>query len=150
MTIRNNIFNTLDPALHDHSSIYTNSRDVEISGNFFYGTTVYGAAIETHGDRALVTGNKVYGHYHGANIVSSNTEFRGNAVFCGVNIVVLWSLPPEGLHDVTIRDNRLYCPRPDYWQSLIGIRVPAQYPRPVIEEPSSQLPFVRITVVGNQ
>lgn len=148
--IRNNIFKTTDPALHDHSSVYTNSRDVQITGNFFYGSTVYGAAIETHGDRALIAGNKVYGYYRGANIVSSTTEFSGNAVFCGVNLVALWSLPPDGLHDVTIRDNRLYYPQPGYWQALLGIRIPDQYLRPVIEEPSSQLPFVRITVEGNR
>jgi hypothetical protein len=148
--VAGNIFKTLDPGLHDHSSIYTNSLDVSITGNFFYGSSVYGAAIETHGDRAQITGNKVYGYYRGANIVSADTVFSGNTVFCGVNLVDLWSLAPEGLHDVVVVDNRLYYPAAAYWQQLIGIRIPAQYLQPVIYEPGAQVPFVRISVSGNQ
>lgn len=145
-----NIFKTVDAARHDHSSVYTNSTDVTISGNSFYGTDVYGAAIETHGDRARITGNKVYGYYRGANIVSANTEFSNNAVFRGVNLADLWSLAPDGLHDVHVTDNRNYYPAPDYWQALIGVRIPAEYLRAVIYEPGAQRPFLRIWVSGNQ
>src|SRR6185312_6974931 len=98
---------------------------------------------------AQITGNKIYGYYRGANIVSTYTVFSGNSVFRGVNLVDLWSLAPEGLHDVEVRDNRNYYPAPAYWQALLGIKIPAQYLQSVIYEPGAQVPFVRITVSGN-
>ncbi|MEV6872102.1 right-handed parallel beta-helix repeat-containing protein [Amycolatopsis sp. NPDC051128] len=147
--ITGNIFKTVDRERHDHSSIYTNSQYVTIAGNYFVGTDVTGAAIETHGAYAQITGNRVYGYYRGANIVSTYTVFSGNAVFCGVNLVALWSLAPEGLHDVEVRDNRNYYPLPAYWQALIGLKVPAQYLQSVIYVPGAQVPFVRISIAGN-
>ncbi|MDT7725570.1 MAG: hypothetical protein QOI21_2146 [Actinomycetota bacterium] len=145
-TISNNRFETIDIAKHDHSSVYLHSTEVIVSNNVFIGSSVYGAAVDTHGENIQILNNSVSGYYRGMNVVSPNTLVANNTVSMAVNVVDLWSVANEGpLHDVTIKDNTLY-PAVDYWLAFLNLKVPALYTTPVIYDYTSTMPFIRITV----
>jgi hypothetical protein len=152
VTISGNAFRTTDAPMHDHSSIYTDGTGAVISNNTFTGHAAYATAIETHGDKATVTGNHVRGYYKAANIVSSDTTFKGNHVTRAANPVDLWSVAPTALHNVKITGNVLNRDRA-YWKKAlarIGRVIPApRYTQQVIREASSTLPFHNIDVHGN-
>jgi hypothetical protein len=152
VTISGNAFRVIDAPMHDHSSIYTSGIGTVISGNTFTGSAAYATAIEVHGDRVRVTGNRVSGYYKAANIVAADTLFRGNHVSGAANPVDLWSIAPTALRNVTITGNVLNR-NEAYWKSVLarlGRRMPApRYTRQVIREATSTLPFYNITVRGN-
>jgi len=152
VTISGDTFKTTDAPMHDHSSIYTDGTGAVISNNTFTGRAAYATAIETHGDNATVTGNHVRGYYKAANIVSSDTTFKGNHVTRAANPVDLWSVAPTALHNVKITGNVLNRDRA-YWKKAlarIGRVIPApRYTQQVIREASSTLPFHNIAVHGN-
>ena len=147
ITISNNTFQTIDPALHDHSSIYTHSNDVTITGNTFTGSNIYGAAIETHGDRATVTGNKIQGYYRATNLTSNDTLFAGNTVTDGVNIADLWSL--GGLSNVVVRDNVMTRSNWTAWVQILHHSIPAEFRQLVIYDPTTPTGFRNITITNN-
>jgi hypothetical protein len=137
---------------HDHSSVYTSGIGATICNNTFTGSHDI-AAIETHGDQASVTGNKVRGYYHGTNIVSSDTTFSRNTVMGALAPVDLWSTVAPGLHDVTVTGNRLNRDLPGWARVLrrLGLPMPpAQATRPVIRDAASTFPFSQITIGGNR
>ena len=145
-TISHNRFETFDIAKHDHSSVYLHSTEITVANNVFIGNSVYGAAVDTHGENIRILNNSISGYYRGMNVVSSNTLVANNTVSMAVNVIDLWSVANEGpLHDVTIKDNTLY-PAVDYWLAFLNLKVPALYTTPVIYDYTSTMPFDRITV----
>src|SRR5258708_33401507 len=108
VTIRGNLFKTINNPLHDHSTIYTSGTGTVVSNNTLTGKVMLdAAAIEVHGDKVSVTGNHVRGYYKAANIVASNTTFKGNHVSAAANPVDLWSVAPTALRNVTVTGNVL-------------------------------------------
>jgi hypothetical protein len=152
VTISQNTFQTIDSPMHDHSSIYTSGTGALISGNVFHGTAAYATAIETHGDQAVISGNRISGYYKAANITSSNTSFTDNHVTGAANPVDLWSCSAPGLHDVTVSGNVLNR-NLGYWKKVLanlGRAMPAaQYTQQVTKDPSSTFPFTSISIHGN-
>jgi len=153
VTISGNEFMAINTPGHDHSSIYTSGTGTIIRNNTFTGTAMYdSAAIEVHGDRVSITGNRVRGYYKAANIVSSDTTFSGNQVIGAANPVDLWSTVSPGLHDVTVTGNVLNR-NLSYWAQLLqqlGGQIPAvRYTQQVIRDATSTFPFSRITIRGN-
>jgi hypothetical protein len=149
---RNQFTGGITSPWHDHSSVYTSGTGTTISNNTFTGSHDI-AAIETHGDQASVTGNKVRGYYHGINIVSSDTTFSRNTVMGALAPVDLWSIVAPGLHDVTVTGNRLNRDLPGWARVLrrLGLPMPpARATRQVVRDASSRFPFSQITVGGNR
>ena len=111
-----------------------------------------GAAIETHGDQATVTGNKVTDYYRASNIVSSDTKFSGNTVTGAANPVDLWSVVSPGLSNVAVTGNVLNTDIPA-WTRVFGSSsemVSPQATRQVVTEPSSKYPVTNLVVSTNQ
>ena len=145
VTISGNTFTGVDLPWHDHSSIYTSGTGAVISNNTFTGTRDI-AAIEVHGDKAAITGNTIRGYYRGANIVASDTTFTANTITGALGPVDLWSTVAPGLHNVTVTGNTLN-------QDLhsMGLTLPAGVQtQQVFRQPTSTLPFSRITIRGNR
>jgi hypothetical protein len=154
VTISGNAFYGINAPVHDHSSIYTSGLDTVIRDNRFTGATMFNsAAIEVHGDRAVISGNVVRGYYRGANIVSSHTTFSRNTVIGAASPVSLWSVEAPGLSHVNVTNNRLNRDLP-YWASVLhrlGRPMPtAQYTKMVIREAGATFPFSHITIRGNR
>ena len=153
VTISHNAFSkTIDAPLHDHSSIYTSGIGTVISNNTFTGRAAYACAIEVHGDKATITGNRISGYYKAANIAASDTTFRGNHVSRAANPIDLWSIAPAATRNVTITGNTLNRDLP-HWKNVLaglGRSMPApKYTKPVIREATSTLPFHNITIHSN-
>lgn len=153
VTISHNTFQAANPAMHDHSTIYTSGTTTVITGNTFTGTAMLdSAAIEVHADKATITGNHISGYYRAANIVASDTTFKGNHVAGAANPVDLWSFAPAALRNVTITGNTLGRDLP-YWRTVMArhhLAMPLpQTTRPIIRNPVSTLPFHNISAHGN-
>jgi len=154
VTISGNVFKTRNVLLHDHSTIYTSGTSTVVGNNTLVGLAAYHcAAIEVHGDGVRVTGNHVRGYYRGANIVASDTTFKGNHISGAANPVDLWSVAPMALHNVTVTGNVLNRNLP-YWHHVLahyGVHMPpAKYLRQIIRDTASTLLFHNIAVHGNQ
>jgi len=154
VTIRGNLFKTINTPLHDHSTIYTSGTGTVVSNNTLTGKVMLdAAAIEVHGDKVSVTGNHVRGYYKAANIVASNTTFKGNHVSAAANPVDLWSVAPTALRNVTVTGNVLDR-NLAHWarilRSLGGSLPASKYTQQVIRDTTSTLPFHHITIRGNR
>jgi hypothetical protein len=153
VTISRNTFQTRNPKLHDHSTIYTSGTSTVISNNTLAGRAAYhSAAIEVHGDGVTVTGNHIRGYYRGVNVVASNATLHRNHVAAAASPVDLWSVAPTALHNVTITGNVLNRDLP-YWRHVLaryGAHLPAaKYLRPVTRDETSTLPFRNIVIHDN-
>lgn len=152
VTISGNQFTGVSTPWHDHSSVYTSGTGATISGNTFSGSHDI-AAIEVHGDQAIVTGNKISGYYRGINIVANNTTFSKNTVTGALGPVDLWSTVAPGLHDVSVTGNTLAQDLTGWSRYLksLGLPMPAAAAtQQVFQDVSSTYPFVRITISGNR
>ena len=152
VTISGNTFTGVDLPWHDHSSIYTSGTGAVISNNTFTGTRDI-AAIEVHGDKAAITGNTIRGYYRGANIVASDTTFTANTITGALGPVDLWSTVAPGLHNVTVTGNTLNQDLHGWARYLhsMGLTLPAGVQtQQVFRQPTSTLPFSRITIRGNR
>jgi hypothetical protein len=153
VTISRNAFSkTIDAPLHDHSSIYTSGTGTVISNNTFTGRNAYACAIEVHGDKVTITGNRISGYYKAANIAASDTTFRANRVSRAANPIDLWSTAPAATRNVTITGNTLGRDLPHWKNVLAGLAriMPAhKYTKSIIREATSTLPFHNITIHGN-
>src|ERR1039457_3482986 len=152
VTISGNTFTGVDLPWHDHSSIYTSGTGAVISNNTFTGTRDI-AAIEVHGDKAAITGNTIRGYYRGANIVASDTTFTANTITGALGPVDLWSTVAPGLHNVTVTGNTLNQDLHGWAAYLKTIAIPMPtgvQTQQVFRQPTSTLPFSRITIRGNR
>jgi hypothetical protein len=151
VNISGNTFTGISTPWHDHSSIYTSGTNATIRNNTFIGSHDI-AAIEVHGNGAIVTGNTVKGYYRGANIVANNTTFRGNTVIGALGPIDLWSTVAPGLHNVTISGNKLNQDLAGWSRYLrsVGIPMPsAPQTKPIFKEPISTFPFAQISIGAN-
>jgi hypothetical protein len=154
VTISGNVFKTSIAKIHDHSTIYTSGTDTIIKNNTFAGRAlVDSAAIEVHGDKVSITGNHVHGYYKAANIVASDTTFKGNHVSAAANPVDLWSVAPGGLRNVTVAGNVLNRNLPR-WATILrnlgGSLPAARFTQQVTKDAHSTHGFHNIKVHGNK
>jgi len=154
VTISRNVFKDSNAKLHDHSTIYTSGTSTVISNNTFIGRTMLeAAAIEVHGDKVNVTGNHVRGYYKAANIVASDTTFKGNHVSAAADPVDLWSVAPTALRNVAVTGNVLNRNLAHWARVLrnLGGSLPApRFTRQGTTDANSTQPFHRITIHGNR
>jgi len=148
VTISGNVFAAIDTPWHDHSSVYTAGTSTTVSGNTFKGTAAIAAAIELHGSRAKVAGNRVNGYYRGVNIVADNTTFSHNKVIGAVSPVDLWSTVSPGLHHVNVTYNTLNRDL-SYWSRFTTVPS-SRYTKQVIKDPTSKYPLRSVTIRGNR
>lgn len=154
VTISGNVFRSTDAPLHDHSSVYTSGTGTVISKNSFIGAAMYeAAAIEVHGDRASIRGNRVRGYFRGVNIVCSDTTFSRNSVVGAASPVELWSMVSPGLSNVQVTGNLLNR-NLGYWARVLRqhgqVMPPPRFTRQVGRYPSSTFPFRRISIRSNK
>jgi hypothetical protein len=105
---------------HDHSSIYTETRNVLIRNNNFEADISQSAitAIEVHaGPQAIVQGNKTDGFQVGVIVVNAGAQnpdvpdgrfvVRDNQILRTTQGIALWSHTGCALRGVTIKDNQV-------------------------------------------
>jgi hypothetical protein len=153
VTVNGNVFRAYNAPRHDHSSVYTSGVNTTVSGNQFTGATIYSAAIEVHGDRVTVAGNKIRGYFRGVNVVSSDTTVKGNTVTGAGCPVDLWSTVTPGLRNVVISGNVLNRNLP-LWAGVLrhlGLPMPAaRSTQPVSIDAASNYQLQGITIRGNK
>jgi hypothetical protein len=105
---------------HDHSSVYTETRNVLIRNNTFLADVSQCAitAIEVHGGpQVTVQGNKTDGFQIGVNVVNATPQHpdvpegrflvRDNQFLRTTQGIALWSNTGRTLRGVTVRDNQI-------------------------------------------
>jgi hypothetical protein len=153
---------------YDHSTIYSQGKQITISNNTFssrFGSGTRGArtAIEIHGDDQVVTKNKITGYLYGVNVTGtgwpngSENQLYANNVLQDVGTgFVLWSnrtgverlsslfSSKPGLANVTIRNNQISIDV-NGWRNFF-----AQEPRSGITfEPNRNAPIRNLDIANN-
>lgn len=147
--------------IHDHSTVYTSTvvagGEQQIVGNVFDGVPGSGgsrSAVDTHGGRQLLRGNRVTGYLRGFNVTdlapaaTQQVTMEQNIVRGALIGTEIWTrLPGDGgggMSDVVIRNETIELdPRP--WR-LPGISAPVAG---IMLNRLSDGPIAGLTVVGN-
>ena len=143
-------------AQHDHSTIYFHGDDIEVAANIFEaGGAAAITAIETHGAKQMINGNRVYGYCTMANVTGTAgtaqnaivTNNIGRAVGMGIH---MWAYDFTGLvgaalSDVVISQNQVEIDW-DAWHAAM----PTAYRFGISLNAGSTAVAQRVRIIGNQ
>jgi Pectate lyase superfamily protein len=146
---------------HDHSTVYTTvtvaGGSQDISANAFRGVRASGGArtaIETHGGRQVIHGNRIADYLQGANLTgiapvpTGPVDATGNTIAGAMVGFQLWAAARRGqsdvLHDVTVATNQITLD-PVVWAHL-RIDVPTSA---ILLNADNTVPVDRLTVHAN-
>ena len=145
--------------VHDHSTVYTSTvvagGEQRVTGNVFEGVPGSGgsrSAVDTHGGRQVVRGNRVSGYLRGFNVTdlapvpTTQVTVEQNVIRGALIGTEIWTRRQggRGMADVVVRNETVELdPRP--WR-LPGISAPLSG---VMLNRLSDAPVSRLTVAGN-